>query len=120
MNVSRSKKMQAGLLRMAVATFVVLGFAVASSQATIVAQYDFDSISVDGKTVTDISGNGHDATYNRPVGLSTDDPFSSPTSSSVATSITVTVGTGADPASINLNNSGRILSRSKLGSNQTV
>jgi len=107
MNVSRSKKMQAGLLRMAVATFVVLGFAVASSQAAIVAQYDFDLLSGGNTIATDISGNGHDVTYNRVVSSITDDPFSSPTSNSVATSITTTVGNSADPASINLNNGGQ-------------
>ncbi|NLE28118.1 MAG: LamG domain-containing protein, partial [Phycisphaerae bacterium] len=43
--------------------------------AATVAQFNFDSLSADRKTVTDISGNSHNAIFNREVYLYTDDPF---------------------------------------------
>jgi hypothetical protein len=51
----------------------VIGMSVAASAKTL-AQYNFDK-SDDGQTFTDISGNGHDAFYNRPVKLQASDPF---------------------------------------------
>jgi hypothetical protein len=54
--------------------FCVLGLSAAASGKTI-AQWNFDSSADGGQTFTDISGNGHDAFFNRPVKLQASDPF---------------------------------------------
>jgi hypothetical protein len=51
----------------------VVGVSALASAKTL-AQFNFDK-SDDGQTFADISGNGHDAFYNRPVKLQAGDPF---------------------------------------------
>lgn len=54
-----------------------------TGQAATIAQFDFDVLGPDGKTVVDLSGNGHDAVHCHPVSLSSSDPFNLGLSSSV-------------------------------------
>lgn len=91
----------------------LLGIVVGSASAATLAAFDFDSI-ITNRTVLDISGHGHDATFNRNVSLNDDDPFNASTNTgylvegkSATLSITTTAAFLANPGTIDLNNSGQ-------------
>ena len=67
--------------------------------AAAVAQFSLDATS-DGQTFVDITGNGHDAQYNRVVSLVDDDPFALPASKSVSQVVGGGAGTYADVGNI--------------------
>ncbi len=83
--------------------------------ATTLAKFDLDSI-ITNRTVVDISGNNHNATFNRDVTLSNDDPFNATPGGgppgyvvegkSASLSINPTQANLANPGTIDLNNGG--------------
>lgn len=95
-----NSKMTIGL---SVIGFILSGYAMATPEP--IAQFNFNSIGSDNKTFEDITGNGHDATYNRVVSITSSNPFDEPSNKSVSQ----TVGSGAgtyciatNPGSIDL------------------